>query len=547
MNKLQTPARKTLSVAALGFRAVLWTLVASLGTVAMGQEVMDQDVDEETLPDAAQGEDVPYRIARLSFSQGGVSLQPVGETEWTEAPLNRPVVPGDYLRTDSSGRAELQMDAATVRLGSGSNFTILNLDDRAYRMRLTAGVINIRVRDIGESDTIEIETPQATASILRPGNYRLEVSAAGDATVVKVSNGMLEARGSGNQSYVVRPQQVATLTGTNYLSFRTATLGAPDSFDEWSLQRDQEEDRALSAESSRYVSSDTVGYEELEEYGDWRDDPQYGYVWMPTRVVSGWSPYRFGRYTYVSGWGWTWIDDAPWGFAPFHYGSWVTIGGRWSWVPGPRHRPIGGRPDRPPSHDWHTPTTPPRGVISRNVPRNPNRGDRDGFVSRDVDRGTGGVIRPGQPTMRDGERASNSRFRTRPDNNVYRYDRPAVAPTDTGQSGVPPNVTQGSGSGIPAVTGRPGEDRRMRIPRHEIPQNTSPRNEPRERSYGGRGPSMTPSQPRVEQPRRETQRPEASRPAPPPQQQTAPPADNGSRSSMGRGNGGAREPRSRER
>ena len=23
-------------------------------------------------------------------------------------------------------------------------------------------------------------------------------------------------------------------------------------------------------------------------------------------------------------WGWTWVDDAPWGFAPFHYGRWVN-------------------------------------------------------------------------------------------------------------------------------------------------------------------------------------------------------------------------------
>ena len=28
------------------------------------------------------------------------------------------------------------------------------------------------------------------------------------------------------------------------------------------------------------------------------------------------------------------MDDAPWGFAPFHYGRWVYAGG-WAWVPGP--------------------------------------------------------------------------------------------------------------------------------------------------------------------------------------------------------------------
>ena len=33
-------------------------------------------------------------------------------------------------------------------------------------------------------------------------------------------------------------------------------------------------------------------------------------------------------------WGWTWVDDAPWGFAPSHYGRWVRVGNRWAWSPG---------------------------------------------------------------------------------------------------------------------------------------------------------------------------------------------------------------------
>jgi hypothetical protein len=34
--------------------------------------------------------------------------------------------------------------------------------------------------------------------------------------------------------------------------------------------------------------------------------------------------------------GWTWVADEPWGAAPFHYGRWVVVGGRWGWIPGPR-------------------------------------------------------------------------------------------------------------------------------------------------------------------------------------------------------------------
>jgi len=58
-------------------------------------------------------------------------------------------------------------------------------------------------------------------------------------------------------------------------------------------------------------------------------------VWFPNGLVAGWAPYRFGHWGFVAPWGWTWIDDAPWGYAPFHYGRWVMVGGLWGWAPGP--------------------------------------------------------------------------------------------------------------------------------------------------------------------------------------------------------------------
>ena len=78
-----------------------------------------------------------------------------------------------------------------------------------------------------------------------------------------------------------------------------------------------------------------IGYSDLDEYGTWRDVQGYGNVWVPTRVDTGWAPYQYGRWAWVEPWGWTWIDDQPWGFAPFHYGRWAYLSSRWCWVPGP--------------------------------------------------------------------------------------------------------------------------------------------------------------------------------------------------------------------
>ena len=77
-----------------------------------------------------------------------------------------------------------------------------------------------------------------------------------------------------------------------------------------------------------------TGYEDLDRNGSWRTLPEYGAVWIPTRVAPGWAPYRDGRWVWVAPWGWTWVDNAPWGFAPFHYGRWVWVDNYWAWAPG---------------------------------------------------------------------------------------------------------------------------------------------------------------------------------------------------------------------
>ncbi len=114
---------------------------------------------------------------------------------------------------------------------------------------------------------------------------------------------------------------------------RINPLPARDEFDNWAEQRNRREDASPAA---RYVSREVTGYEDLDDYGDWRSDPSYGEVWLP-RVAVGWSPYHYGHWVWVSPWGWTWVDDAPWGFAPSHYRSLGFHARRLGLVSGARH------------------------------------------------------------------------------------------------------------------------------------------------------------------------------------------------------------------
>jgi hypothetical protein len=281
-------------------------------------------------PDQSRDEDPPGRAARLGHIEGSVSFQPAGESEWVEAVPNRPMTTGDKLWADRDSRAEVQLGSASIHVNSNTGFSFLNLDDRTVQLQLSTGTISVRVRRLNRNDVFEIDTPNQAFSVFREGNYRLEASEDGSTTVVTVREGEGESTGNG-QTYTVRAGQRATFSGTNQLNAEVEDIRGNDNFDNWSYGRDRRYD---DSPSGRYCSRDMVGYEDLDEYGDWRPQSEYGNVWFP-RVSSGWAPYHEGHWAWIDPWGWTWVDEEPWGYAPFHYGRWAAFDGRWGWVPGP--------------------------------------------------------------------------------------------------------------------------------------------------------------------------------------------------------------------
>ena len=281
---------------------------------------------------AADEDDPPSRVARLAYASGNVSFNPAGTDDWVTAVVNRPMTTGDKLWADDGARAELHLGYATVRLSDHTGFSFLNLTDDVTQLRLTEGTLNIRVRHLGDDETFEVDTPNLAFSILRPGSYRVSVNEAGEATVVAVRDGQGEVTGGGS-AYTIRAREEGVFNGVDQLDADIERARADeDDFDHWCMDRDRREEHSI---SSRYVSDDVVGYQDLDDYGGWRPVPEYGNVWFPHTTVVGWAPYRYGHWVWIAPWGWTWVDDAPWGFAPFHYGRWVVVGGVWGWVPCP--------------------------------------------------------------------------------------------------------------------------------------------------------------------------------------------------------------------
>nr|UXE46020.1 hypothetical protein Hi04_10k_c554_00019 [uncultured bacterium] len=270
----------------------------------------------------------PSRAARLSYVYGRVSFLPSGDTSWVDATLNYTITTGDRLYTDQGSRSELEVGPAALRLAAETDVTVTNLTDQLIQMGINQGTIRLSVYDLLPGDSIELDTPNGALTLLRAGNYRVEVRPNDDVTLVTVDDGTLEVTGGG-QAYRVRTGRAVRLVGD--AQQEEVAMAPPTSFDDWSGERDR---HYASSTSVRYVSRDIPGYDELDDHGRWEDLPD-GPVWYPTDVPPGWVPYRYGRWSWVEPWGWTWIEEERWGYAPFHYGRWAYVGSRWGWYPGP--------------------------------------------------------------------------------------------------------------------------------------------------------------------------------------------------------------------
>ncbi len=296
-------------------RAFIFTagLFASLATAVFAQD------------------DPPTRVARLNYISGNVSMEPAGVDQWAPAVINRPFTLGDYLYADQSSIAELHMDNAVIRAGQLTNFGFLNLTDQAVQLKVTEGDMNFRIHDLDPNSSFEVDTPNAAITLLRNGTYRIHVDPNANTTFVFANTGQAEITGGG-QAFTLNPGNSASLSGTDQLAFDIEGPPAPDAFDNWCAQRDA---REAQMRSMRYLPPTVVGAEDLDDYGSWNQESNYGAVWYPRSVPAGWAPYHSGHWAWIEPWGWTWVDDSPWGYAPFHYGRWVFWHERWGWAPGP--------------------------------------------------------------------------------------------------------------------------------------------------------------------------------------------------------------------
>ena len=245
-------------------------------------------------------------MGRLSFVSGIVEVRSSGK--WENALLNFPLAAEAAVRGGPQSRAEIEIGSDTIDLAPDSEIEISKLDDRTIQVAVVRGRIGFAVRRLGDGESVEVGFPDNAFQPLQLGHYDIDADTRHIATWAE-----------------------DTLSGGLNRASTTNEPPALDEFAEWCRSRDYDNTRLA---APYYVSPQMTGFAALDAAGSWQSTAEYGAVWVPSDLPADWAPYRDGHWHWITPWGWTWIDDQPWGFAPFHYGRWALVGEQWVWVPG---------------------------------------------------------------------------------------------------------------------------------------------------------------------------------------------------------------------
>jgi len=280
---------------------------------------------------SSQPETYGVAPAHIAHVEGAVTLEREGRPE--NSPLNMPLLSGDRLKT-LDGRVEvLFADGSALHLDSRTTLDVQSDD----LVRMIDGRLRLAIVGPARLVAYRIDSPAGSVRITQPGEYRVSLLRGQEETqlelaVIRGAGEIFTDQGSTPVRAGERAYASAGLAPSYPYTYNSANW---DAFDRWSEAR---RDVRLGV-SSQYLPEDVRPYSStFDEYGDWRYQQTYGYVWYP-RVAATWRPYYYGRWMSYPRYGWTWIGADGFAWPTHHYGRWGFSAGAWFWIPSSRWAP----------------------------------------------------------------------------------------------------------------------------------------------------------------------------------------------------------------
>ncbi len=276
----------------------------------------------------------------LSYVGPEVSLASRAEDD-SSARRNTPILAGDRISTASTSRAEaILADGNILRIDVQTSVRFDRLaktfeaEDDRNALFLERGAVSLEHRvSTSRDQATRIDTEDVTVVFPDEGLLRVETGRRG--TEIYVASGRAEVYARSGRA-TLRAGQYAFASGDARLEIDW--MNDPrDRFTQFVAER-----RGLSAgQSGTQFISDDYAYDsavaDFDQHGSWIL-VNGSYAWRPTVAVD-WRPYVDGYWRWSPA-GLTWVSYEPWGWLPYHYGSWDwDVGFGWYWSPGAYYSP----------------------------------------------------------------------------------------------------------------------------------------------------------------------------------------------------------------
>ncbi len=271
-------------------------------------------------------------VLRVREARGTALFNAGSERRWEDVYENMPLTDGYGIFTGESGFVDVEVDSETfIRMAEGTEIYLSSVRDGRVIIRYVEGSIYVSRLSDGVQGHIIFELGiHGTIRFSGQGALRIDEEPGGAVTVaVREGSGTIVTR---EEEFLVLEGGMARFGDVLEL----ARAFEKDSWDDFNEKRDNE---VLAYAGGRYIEDYVPGRHDVDRHGEWVDVPVYGRAWRPYVVASGWSPFFYGRWVFLSPFGWTWISYEPWGWITYHYGSWVTTTRYgWVWVPSVNYR-----------------------------------------------------------------------------------------------------------------------------------------------------------------------------------------------------------------
>lgn len=315
-------------------------------------------------PEDAQPGDVEVRIVRLSDVTGKVMMDR-GVGHGLELSMqNMPIVQGVKLQS-TDGLAEVEFeDGSTLRLAPDTEvqFPLLVLRStgvKASTIQVNRGTVYVNTEKTKDNE-FTVTTGKMHVTISPGTHLRLTLDAPkAELAVFSGSASMNDGAGT----MLVGKKQTLTLNLTTNAEPEIAHKVDEGPFDAW--DKDALKYHEHYNKGNSLLASNGYGVSDLYYYGSFVNTG-CGAMWQPYFVSASWSPYSNGVWAMYPGAGYSWVSPYPWGWLPYHTGSWMFCNGGWGWQPGGAWYGLrnavltGGHPDKV-----------ARGTVAARPPRRP--------------------------------------------------------------------------------------------------------------------------------------------------------------------------------